>query len=151
MPGGRPKKPLNQKIMDGETRLERLNINQPRPKPVAPKCPEYLIGRALQEWLVVGAELEKLGLLTNVDGNAFADYCWLAGECADMMELLHKEGMLHETPNAHKAPKAQFTILRDMMKLKNQLANQFGLTPSARERLSTGSPDMDDAMMKLLG
>ena len=150
MPAGRPKKPTAQKIMDGETRPERLNVNQPRPKPVAPKCPDYLTGRAVEEWNIVGAELEKLGLLTKVDGNAFCDYCWLCGECADMMELLHKGGMLKKTPNAHVAPKAQFTILRDMMKLKNQLANQFGLTPSARERLSVAPAEMDDAMTKLL-
>ena len=142
---GRPAKPTNLKILHGD-RKDRININEPKPIPIAPECPEHLNDEAKRIWYEVGGELEKLGLLTAIDGDMFSSYCWLTALEKALMKQLEEEGVLHKTPNAHTMPKAQFTILRDLLKLKKEYANLFGLTPASRCKLNV-APQVEDSEM----
>src|SRR5262245_51068611 len=68
-------KPTALKVLQGNPGHEALNTREPKPAPIAPKCPSWLDADAKREWKRVAPELEKLGLLTQVDMVALAGYC----------------------------------------------------------------------------
>lgn len=72
---GRKPKPTQLKIVQGTFRPDRAPQNEPKPRPIAPDCPLDLSDAARTIWLEIAPSLEKLGLLTEVDGPAFGMLC----------------------------------------------------------------------------
>ena len=71
-PGPAPK-PVELKILEGTARPEDLRRNEPRPQPVAPTMPRGVLPkRARKLWRELAPKLERVGILTEVDGPAFA-------------------------------------------------------------------------------
>src|SRR2546426_750007 len=81
-------KPAPRKAREGNPGHQDLERGeQPRPRPIPPKCPTWLAREAKAEWRRVAPELERLRLLTIVDGAALAAHCqnyarWVAAEKA---------------------------------------------------------------------
>lgn len=74
MPGRKPK-PTKLKVLQGNPGKRKLPKNEPKPDPVIPDCPSHLDAIAKKEWKRFAKVLDKLGLLTEIDGSAFAAYC----------------------------------------------------------------------------
>ena len=88
--GWRPK-PGALRAIDGTRRGDRLNPNEPMPEVGVPECPAFVVGAAREHWNALAGELADAGLLTVLDGAAFALDCvaharWLAAE----RELAHR-------------------------------------------------------------
>ena len=132
---GRTPKPKAQAELEGY-RKDRINYDEPKFKPVMGECPGWLTGKAKALWNYLGPELEELGLLTVADRDAFATYVWLCAQCESLAKDIDENGSIHITPNGHRQPKAEVSMLREFLKLKKSLAQEFGLTPSSRVRLS---------------
>ena len=79
-------KPTALKVLDGNPRHRPINRSEPRPRPVAPKCPSWLDAEAKREWRRIAPALERIGLLTEIDGTA------LAG-CPVFCAAVHKWGL----------------------------------------------------------
>ncbi len=77
-PGTKPK-PTALKLLEGNPGKRPLPMNEPKPAPTAPKCPSWLHKDAKKEWKRISTELERLGLLTQVDMAALAGYCEHSG------------------------------------------------------------------------
>jgi P27 family predicted phage terminase small subunit len=77
---GRKPKPTHLKLLDGEPNKNRINFDEPKFKPKAPKCPTWLTLEAKREWHRLSPELERLGLLTAADMAMFAAYCSAVGK-----------------------------------------------------------------------
>ena len=77
---GRKPKPTVLKLLHGERNKNRINLNEPKPTPKAPKCPSWLSVEARREWKRLAPELERLGLLTKADLAMFASYCSAFGK-----------------------------------------------------------------------
>ena len=82
--GWRPK-PGALRAIDGTRRGDRFNPNEPMPEVGVPECPAFVVGAAREHWNALAGELADAGLLTVLDGAAFALYCvaharWLAAE-----------------------------------------------------------------------
>jgi phage terminase small subunit len=69
---GRKPKPTHLKVLSGNPGRRPLPESEPKPQPVAPPCPDWLPEEARAKWDELAPELERLGLLTAVDGPAFA-------------------------------------------------------------------------------
>ncbi|KAF1084849.1 Phage terminase, small subunit [Sporotomaculum syntrophicum] len=137
-------KPTHLKVLEGNPGRRPLNKNEPKPKPVAPKCPAWLDKEAKHEWKRVAPELEKLGLLTIVDGTALAAYCqaysrWVAAE-----KVLTTEGMTYETETGYIRQRPEVGIVQKYLNLIKLYCAEFGLTPSARSRMTLPGEDKDD-------
>lgn len=72
---GRKPKPTNLKLLHGNPGKRQPNPNEPKPTQEVPRCPSVLDPIARKEWRRFAKVLDRLGLLTEVDGSAFAAYC----------------------------------------------------------------------------
>lgn len=142
MPGGRPPKPTKLKVLAGNPGKRPLNMNEPKPKPVAPKCPAWLDKEAKREWKRVAPELEKLGLLTVVDGSALAAYCQAYARWRQAEEMIRREGLTITTETGYVMPHPAVKIAEKSMQLIRGFCNEFGLTPSSRAKMTV--PEVDD-------
>lgn len=141
---GRPPKPTKLKILAGNPGRRPLNTNEPKPKPISPKCPSWLDKEAKKEWKRVAPELERLGLLTIVDGAALAAYCQAYSRWKRAEELVKKEGLVVATESGYLMPHPAVKIAEKSMQLIRGFCTEFGLTPSSRGRMSLPVERSDD-------
>ena len=133
-------KPTVVKKFEGDRGKRPLPDNEPTPYPKAPACPDNLDDGARGFWGSIGPKLEKLGLLTEVDGDAFSILCsirsrldWVWGELKGLgsdddskkrRAFLMKEERLYST-------------------LYRQYAGEFGLSPRGRVGLTVGGREVE--------
>ena len=145
MPGP-PPTPIRLRLLRGNPSKRPIR-QEPQPSVPAevPEPPPFLIGYALDEWYCIAEELYRLKLLTIVDINTLAAYCaayarWRTAEeaIARMAEkdlltnglmIKTRAGDAVENPLVGTAHRAATAMVR--------YAAEFGLTPSARSRIST--------------
>ena len=133
--------PTALKMLKGETRKERLNPNEPKPQSIMPDRPEFIKGAALKAWKQYGPMLVRLGVMTEADGLAFAALCveWAryvnAVGVKDSVQTF-ASGARQVAPEVSVAHKSLTQLLR--------LFAEFGLTPSARARLSIEREEEDN-------
>ena len=117
MPGRKPK-PTHLKLVQGNPGKRPLNRAEPVPATGCPK-PKFLKGRAAKIWDEYAPELERIGVLTAVDGHMFATWCVLAED-------------------VERDPKGMTASRIAQMRA---LASSFGLDASSRSRLSVKGAD----------
>lgn len=154
MPGP-AKKPSHLTLLQGNPGHQKVNENEPQPKAVMPTCPSWLSDAAKKEWKRLAPELNRIGILTEVDRNQFAAYCEAFAKFVETKELAEEEGFTYEVTNRQ----GETTIKRnplvpmsmEYLKVAKSLAGEFGLTPSARTKIEVGSGEGDDAEKLLFG
>ena len=153
---GRPPKPTVIKILEGNPGKRPINKNEPKPKPIAPKCPSWLKKDkvAHAEWKRVVPKLEKLGLLTEVDGAALEGYCkaysrWVEAET--QMDQLKSTVFKPNKDTNYIQQLPQVSIAQKYLAVVKAFCSEFGLTPSARSRMTLpGQVEEEDPMEALL-
>ncbi len=96
----------------------------------------------------------RLGLLTLVDGDALAGYCDAYAKWKEATEWLNQNGFVFAVrgeptiehpkgPIKYMQQWPQVSIAQKYLKLMQNFAGEFGLTPAARARLEL-SPNRDD-------
>lgn len=143
--GGHNRKSNSLHVVEGTYRKDRHGAKvEPKPRPVAPSMPRWLDREGRKQWRSLAPELAKVGLLTVLDGPAFAIYCCLWSDFRRLSEVIDREGMVVEgrrgpvkhplLPALHHAMDGVLTFSRE-----------FGLTPASRSRLSVAEPIDDDS------
>ncbi len=152
-------KPTKLKILEGNPGKRPLNENEPKPIPIAPGCPEWLLAEAKKEWNRLAPELERLGLLTIIDMAAFAGYCQSYAKWKKAEIFLKKHGMTIKIPQkdeygnvvsikVKKFP--EVSIANECLKQIRGFASEFGLTPSSRGRIYLPTGTLDEEFEALL-
>lgn len=150
---GRPKKPSNLKILNGTARPDRMAKNEPKPKPIAPACPSWMDSTAKKEWKRVAKTLEELGLLTQLDMASLAAYCQSYAVYVHAQKIAndyYKEHGRYTTSYTNKSGAEnqvsipEIAICEKALKQMKMFANDFGLSPSARARISLPGEKEDD-------
>lgn len=141
---GRPRKPTALKLIEGNPGKRPLPENEPKPAPIPPDCPKWLLADAKKEWQRLAPELESMGLLTRIDMAALAAYCqsyarWKQAEAA--MGRAVKKG---EDPNGWE------NVARQRQKEMIACAKEFGFTPVSRTKVSAVRQEEDDEFSSLL-
>lgn len=156
---GRPPKPTQLKVLQGNPGKRPLNQNEPKPKPLAPKRPSWLTGEAKREWDRITPELERIGLLTIVDGASLANYCqWWAiyvqasKELKDHLAKYKKLTVTYvNTQGAeNEVPHPSIAIAEKASKNIKAFCTEFGLTPASRSRMEVKPIEEADPMEGLL-
>lgn len=148
---GRKPKPTAIKVLEGNPGKRELNLNEPIPEKKAPRCPSWLEPEAKKEWRRMVKQLEKLGILTEVDMAAFAGYCQAYARWKEAEEFITKHGTIVKTPSGYWQQVPQVSIAQSYLKIMNRFCEQFGLTPSSRSRIVADKPsDADDPMEFML-
>lgn len=147
---GRKPQPTSLKILKGETRKERLNKDEPKPQPIAPPKPEYLNEHASAMWDRLAPKLVRMGLLTEVDGESFTSLCQAYGAWVQCQIEINEGGI------DMKVGKGEYRQVKPIVSESHKyfsevkaLLAEFGLTPSARARLSV-KPDAGDEFEDLI-
>jgi phage terminase small subunit len=117
------------KKLTGNAGRRPLTVNEPMPPIGAPACPAWLKGDALEEWNRIVPALDRLGMLTSVDGAVLIGHCVTYAEVA-------------MTVKAGEPLKA--ALLGQM----RSFAIELGLTPAARAKLSIAPPKAEDEFAK---
>lgn len=143
MPGP-PPKPTALKLLAGNPGKRTLNDSEPQPERVAPARPRGLPRGAKKFWDAHAEKLEKLGILTEVDGPAFtmmARHWDLATRAAKQIE---QDGLTTKDENGAVRKHPLLQVWRENSAAFLRYAAQFGLTPSARSRLNIPDPQEVD-------
>ena len=133
---GRKPHPTRLKVLRGNPGKRPLNANEPLPKRGRPRCPSWLDDVAKAKWKALVPELDRLGLLTIIDGDVLAAYCQAWAEFEAATKLLREEGRTcHGGSGGLKAHPA-IAMQRTAWRAIRDFAALFGLDPSSRTRLS---------------
>jgi P27 family predicted phage terminase small subunit len=151
---GRKPKPTALKLLEGTARKDRILPNEMQPARMEelPLAPAHLSERGREEWHHLTAELHQLGMLHRVDLSLIAAYCNELSIYFEAEELLRAKGRIMTIKNPDGSIKyiqqaPHVAIARNALKTAMQLGSQFGVTPSARTRISQGQikNETDDA------
>ena len=141
---GPPKTPTKLLQMRGSW-LAKTREGEPQPEQGAPEKPEDLTPNASAAWDHLVPRLEASGVMTRIDGRAFARYCELWALWEDLKAFIHKSGHAHpirnrkgEVTGVKAYPQVRLALQTSEHLLR--LEQQFGLTPSARASLSVPAP-----------
>ncbi len=150
---GRKPTPTAIKELEGNPGKRELNRSEPKPTRKAPACPKWLEPEAKKEWRRLAKKMEAMGVLTEVDMAAFAGYCQSYARWKEAEERITDRGLVIRTPSGYPQQVPYISIAQQYLRLMNQFAEQFGLTPAARSRIIAGSENTDptDDMDALLG
>jgi len=152
---GRPRKPTNLKILEGNPGKRPLPVNEPKPRPITPPCPSWLDREAKKVWNRLMPELERLHLMTIVDGEAFAAACQSWAIWVKCQRYLKKVGLTFETPNGYIQQRPEVAIGQKALADFRAFCTEFGLTPASRSRISIkvaeGEEDPMEALLRKTG
>jgi len=154
------RKPTALKLIEGEKNKDRINKREPKPRPVSPSPPAYLDSIARAEWKCLSAIFERLGLLTEIDGAAFAGYCVAHStlvrinrafkECG--YKVLAEKHTVDGAGNEHLEVKANPLIVQQRLALMaiRSFCTEFGMSPSSRGKISVPGAGENGAFEDLL-
>ena|ERR1041385_374204 len=152
--GGQNRKPTAMKVIEGTFRQDRANPNEPEAKPLKFPCPPSmeLNEFGMKEWERSTRVLIDLNVLTEGDVSALTAMCHQFGEFVycdkEIKEKTYlkepKEYILDMDPNQRiEYMRTKYLVGKELKKLRKEhleayskLAQQFGLTPVSRARVS---------------
>lgn len=110
-----------------------------------PGCPAHLLPDAKKEWKRLTPQLERLGIISEMDRAALAVYCqayarWVQAE--KKVKLLGDDGLVDETPSGYKQMGVWLQISNRAVEQMHKFMGEFGMSPSSRTRV-TASPQTD--------
>ncbi len=151
-PRGRKPKPTHLKVVTGNPGKRQLNENEPRPDLSIPAPPPHLSDEAKVEWGRVCDQLYRLKLLSDIDRASLAAYAQAYGRWVQAERALAKmaesdgvtKGLLVKTRNGNAIQNPLVGTANKAMADMMRYAAEFGMTPSARSRLSTDGEDTED-------
>lgn len=150
---GRPKTPTSLKVLNGNPGKRPLNKNEPKPKPKIPACPNWLNEDAKKAWKQLAPELKKLGLLTIIDGQAFALACQSYGIYVECEKKLMEHGrvmVIARENGDYEQQRPEVSIGNNALKNFKSFCSEFGLTPSARAGIEINTDDAEGEFDSLL-
>jgi P27 family predicted phage terminase small subunit len=143
------KKPTVLKILEGNPGKRPLPKNEPKPRPVRPPCPRWLPVEAKRIWRALAPKLERVGLLTEADGPAFADMCLCLARLREAEEDISRRGLLVPGDRGMvKNPACQ--LAREYRAALQKWAARFGLDPASRSTMDLARDGEGDEMEELL-
>lgn len=152
--GKRPE-PTALKLVKG-TRSDRVNTDEPVPDTPADglEPPEWLAGNevALEIWSEYAPDLERKGVLTAWDVEAFAICCETAARRRKAVARIKREGEVVDAPvfdrngkptGVREVRNPWLTVLAQADRQLLSWAARFGMTPSDRAQLGGGTKQRD--------
>ena len=144
---GPNKTPTTLKILNGNPGKRPLPQNEPKPTPIAPARPAWLTGDGRKIWDRLSPQLEKLGLLTSIDGEAFAAACQCWGTYVKTQRYIKSNGFTYEHINkageVNTTTRPEVYIGQKALDQFKSFCAEFGLTPASRASIDI-KPDKDE-------
>lgn len=133
---GRKPLPTKLKLLRGNPGKRPLNPNEPQPDPEMPLKPTNMGEIASAKWDEMAPKLHRIGILTEIDGDALEAYC----DAYEKMTLSRANMEMYGVTMGDKKHPA-FQVWSDSLKLMKSFLTEFGMTPSSRSRLSASKKE----------
>lgn len=155
---GPPPKPDKLKELAGNPGKRPMNENPPEFSPPESVVPQHLDALAQAEWKRVYGDLDRNGLITNVDRAALEYYCECYSQWRKAKDALAKiealDPVLHGFANKGQRGGLVLNplvrVVRDAGAAMVAAAAQFGMTPASRTSISK-DPQADDNPFEEIG
>ena len=138
-------KPTAMEILEGRPGHRPINRNEPKPRNIAPKCPDHLDEKARKEWRRIVPILMRMRVLTEADGYALASLCQTYSTMVKAQEKLNEAGFLYKSPSGYVMQSPVLAVVNQCIETIVKLSREFGLTPAARSRViaTAAEPEVD--------
>lgn len=146
-----PKKPTQQKKLEGTARKDRANAAEPQYEARLPEPPDCLSADALEEWHRIGPILHSQRVISEADRGILAVCCEAWAEFVELSRLWRdgKRFLLDEKGQTRKYPISKER--REAMARYQSLCADLGLSPASRAKVSSiGQPPETDPLERLL-
>lgn len=145
MPSPKPR-PAHLKLMQGRSPGKDSGDRPVKLPPgfvrLPPTPPDWLPAVARDEWDRVVPEMQRLQLLKPPDGAALAAYCMAWARFVESSAIVAAEGMvIHDDKLGRSQRHPALLTAEAASKELRAWCGEFGLTPSAENRLSTAKGD----------
>ena len=146
---GRKPKPTQLKLVTSNPGKRKVNGKEAKTKAAIPAPPAHLTVDAVEEWERVATELFNLGILSKIDRAALAAYAmaygrWVQAERA-IAKMAEKDqltgGLMIKTSNGNAIQNPLVGTANKAAADMMRYAAEFGMTPSARSRISAEPPE----------
>ena len=142
---GRTPKPTNLRVLEGNPGKRPLPENEPKPTPKAPEPPDWLTGEGEKMWNRLAPKLEKVGLLTEIDGEAFAAACSAWKDYVECRRVINEQGRTYKYKNQggfeNETERPEVKISNKALEQFRSFCREFGLTPAARTKIEVRSEE----------
>ena len=140
----RGRKPIPNEIKEIKGTLEKSRlIDNPMIVQInneIPQAPEDLNNEAKKIWQITCDELKRNGILATVDLGLIEAYCAELAMYKEAVRQIKKTSPLVKTPSGYPMVSPWQTIRKQSLKAATDLAQLFGVTPSARTRVGANKP-----------
>lgn len=143
MPAGRKAIPIPIKKAMGNPGKRPLG-GHPTPEVKIPACPDYLCSDAKQEFFRIVPLLEKLRLISELDLAGLVAYCEAVADHKWAIETIANEGATYMTDKGYIGQHPAVAIKNKAVQVIKSFCIEFGMTPSARARMSMPDNPGDD-------
>lgn len=137
MAGRRPKPDAVKELAGNPGKRKLRRASTPRPQGLA-SCPAWLAPVAKTEWNRLAKELELVGLLGSADQGAMAGYCTCYANLVRAQRVLNAKGFTYKH-NGLEKKRPEVQIAQDAMREMRKFAQEFGMTPSSRSKVTSSS------------
>jgi P27 family predicted phage terminase small subunit len=139
--GQRGPAPLSPEVLQSRgSRSPNRRRREPMPKRGLPRCPQWLSKEAKAKWKALVPELDRLGLLTILDGENLSVLCEAWSEFRQSTEVLAAEGRYVTNAAGTRVSHPAVGQQRSAWKTIKDYSALFGLNPAARGRLDVEPP-----------
>lgn len=139
---GRKAKPAVLKILDGNPGQRPIG-KEPKPSSGAPECPDYLDAEARREWERIVPELDRMGLLSRIDGSALEAHCANYSRAVRAEKEIADVGITVTTENGLKKNPA-CTVADSCWRLVRSFLSELGLSPASRAKFGNANAAADE-------
>lgn len=148
---GRKPKPTTLKELAGNPGNRPLNQDEPQPEPaIGASVPYRMLPKARRFWKDNASRLTQLGLLSEIDLPAFQLMATHFAVAVDAAELIKAQGMITEDERGLPRKHPALQVLRDNSAAFRTYASEFGMTPSARSRVTASVPEEQMSLADVL-
>ena len=142
--------PTALKILRGNPGCRPLNQNEPKPDAGA-EMPDGLSPAAQKHWVKISDQLERCGLLTQVDAAALELYCEAYARWKDALAKIDRDGMVVPSPKGYPLISPYLSIANRAHEQMVVLLKEFGMTPAARSKVTVASPkEKENSFLSLM-
>lgn len=149
---GRKPAPAKLKVLRGD-RPSRVNDKQPEIIPMFLQAPDWLSPKAKEAFNDLYPILNEMGIVGSSDKMALEMLCDAYAEYREARGYIEEEGSTYDctTPTGTIVRvHPQVAIASDAWKRVRSMMSEFGLTPSARNKVSASGKDKEDPLEKFM-
>ena len=146
---GPPPKPTRIRLLQGNPGKRPINKREPKPPLNSPRCPAWLSPEAKRAWARMVPKLQRMKILSFVDGEALASFCQTHARWKAAEQFLNQHGDVYPLRDENGRVRCmqqfpQVAIARHLLVQLKNFYQEFGMTPASRTRIEVEDEDFSE-------